>query len=79
MARETVAFSKWDYPVELTKEQKEEKLRKQKEGRGRNVEGSNQALLDEYFEYVRRGRERWILEGKTFCEFLMGLIYGFPS
>lgn len=32
------------------------------------LEGSNQPLMDEFFKELRRGREKWMAEGETFCK-----------
>lgn len=68
----TVAFSKWDYPHALTAEQRAEKKRKAMEDRLKKVvEGSNEALMKDFFTQLIAGRERWLVPEKTFCELLL--------
>lgn len=67
LCREIVAFSKWDYPIQWTDELRQEKERRMGD-KSAPLEGSNQALMDEFFKELRRGREKWIVEGETFCK-----------
>lgn len=53
----------------LTAAQREEKKRKEKEDRMKKVvEGSNEALMKDFFTQLLAGRERWLVPGKTFCK-----------
>lgn len=74
-----MGFSKWDYPHALTVEAREERKRKAMEDRLKKVvEGSNEGLMRDFFEQLVRGRDRWLLPEKTFCEFLVSLfLWGF--
>lgn len=64
----TVAFAAWQYPHTLTEEEKKVKEARESRTREEPPEGSNVALIKDFFTQVFAGRERWIVREKTFCE-----------
>lgn len=71
--RKTVAFSKWDYPYEITPENKEkkevkERLDKERKKEEGNMIGSNDSLMDDFFKQLFAGRKKWIVPEKTYCK-----------
>lgn len=64
--RKSVAFSAWQDPHTLTEDQRRDK----EEGGGKEelLEGSNGGLIREFWAQIDKGRERWIVAEKTFCE-----------
>ena len=67
--RKTVAFSAWQYPHTLTEEQKKEDEAKKNSTKSDPPEGSQNALIDEFFTKLFAGRKKWIVPEKTFCKF----------
>ena len=65
-----MAFSVWQYPHTLTEEQKKEKEAKECSTRDEPPEGSNTALVKDFFSQLFAGRKRWIVPEKMFCEYL---------
>ena len=67
----TVGFAAWVYPHHLTPEQIAEKEAKAAELRKeRNPQGSQDALVNEFLDKLKKGREKWINPEKTFCKLL---------
>lgn len=71
----TVAFSAWQYPYTLTEEQKKEKEARDKKRQDEPPEGSNDALIKDFFTKLFAGRKKWIVPEKTFCEWSQPLFF----
>ena len=73
----TVAFSAWQYPHTLTDGQRRAKEEKDAGRQNEPPEGSNNALIMEFFEKLFAGRKKWVDPEKTFCEFALPPTSGF--
>lgn len=70
-----VAFSAWQYPYTLTEEQRKVKEARDNARKDESPEGSNKALIKEFFTQLIAGRKKWIVPEKMFCESMISFSY----
>ena len=63
-----VAYSAWQYPYTLTEEQRKMKEVRDNGRKDEPPEGSNDALIKDFFTKLIDGRKKWIQTEKMFCE-----------
>ena len=63
-----MAFSAWQFPYTLTEEQRGVKEARDNGRKDEPPEGSNDALIKEFFTQLFAGRKKWIVPEEMFCE-----------
>lgn len=70
-----MAYSAWQYPYTLTEEQRKVKEARDNARKDESPEGSNKALIKEFFTQLIAGRKKWIVPEKMFCESMISFSY----
>ena len=71
-----VAFSAWQYPYTLTEEQRKVKEARDSARKDESPEGSNKALIKDFFTQLIDGRKKWIVPERMFCESMFCSLQG---